>query len=125
MDKATVTEFASKVSRYFLEFLESDFHRQRAPRRRVQLRTDSGLLAAMALRRYPTLAQAVRQLIACAVKDGLELKIPHRKFLSPLSPTLRNLIEQHIASLPDSSFENVRRHVVHTAKSTTQMEITT
>lgn len=118
MDKSTVTEFASKVSRYFLEFLESDFHRQRAPRRRVQLRTDSGLLAAMALRRYPTLAQAVRQLIACAVKDGLELKIPHRKFLSPLSPTLRNLIEQHIASLPDSSFENVRRHVLHTAKST-------
>ena len=118
MDKTTVTEFAGKVSRYFLEFLESDFHKQRAPRRRVQVRTDSGLLAAMALRRYPLLQQAVFKLIQRPVKDELELKIARRKFLSPLSPVLKNLIEQHIEAIQDAAFINVRRHVLELASTT-------
>ena len=35
MDGGTLKEFANKVSQYFLDFLESDFKRQQAPRRRV------------------------------------------------------------------------------------------
>lgn len=118
MDQATIREFAGKVSRYFLEFLESDFKKQRAPRRRIQIRTDTGLLAAMSLRRYPALIHAVRQLIERPVQEELELRIPRGKFLSPLSPTLKNLIGQHIVAIPDAAFENIRRHVLHVIDST-------
>lgn len=118
MDKTTVTEFANKVSRYFLAFLRSDFHRQRAPRRRVQVRTESGQLAAMTLRRYPLLQQAVFKLIQRPVKEEMELKIVRRKFLSPLSHVLKNLIEQHIEAIPDVAFENVRRRVLDLVNTT-------
>jgi hypothetical protein len=62
MDKSILRELASKVSRYFLEFLESDFKRQRAPRRRIRISTDTGLLAGMSLRRYPRLTAEIKYL---------------------------------------------------------------
>jgi hypothetical protein len=34
-------QFDFKISRYFLDFLEIDFKRQQAPRRRIQLKNDA------------------------------------------------------------------------------------
>ena len=44
-----------KISQYFLEFLESDFKRQQAPRRRIVLQTDSGFKAGMQVSPYSQL----------------------------------------------------------------------
>ena len=39
----TLKELSLKVSQYFLDFLESDFKRQQAPRRRVMLQNSMGI----------------------------------------------------------------------------------
>ena len=49
----TLKALSIKVSQYFLDFLESDFKRQKAPRRRVVLQTESGFKAGMSLLSYP------------------------------------------------------------------------
>ncbi len=48
----TLKQLSLEVSQYFLDFLESDFKRQQAPRRRVILQTSSGFKAGMALAGY-------------------------------------------------------------------------
>ncbi len=64
-------EFSQKVCRYFLDFLETDFKRQQAPRRRIQLKTDTGFRSGMALRKYPRLSDEVWALCNLTVAKGL------------------------------------------------------
>jgi hypothetical protein len=64
MDGNTLRELAIKVSRYFLDFLESDFKRQQAPRRRVILQTDAGFRAGMRIAPYPKLQQEICKALA-------------------------------------------------------------
>jgi len=118
MGKSILRELASKVSHYFLEFLESDFKRQRAPRRRIRISTETGLLAGMSLRRYPKLTAEIRALLEKPARDGMELRIPRGKFQSPLSPTLKNLIAQHVAEIPDEAFGRVRNMTLEHAEAT-------
>lgn len=55
----TLKQLSLKVSQYFLDFLESDFKRQQAPRRRVILQTSSGFKAGIALAGYRSLMQSL------------------------------------------------------------------
>jgi hypothetical protein len=43
-------QFGLKVSRYFLDFLETDFKRQQAPRRRIQLKNEANQNTGVPLR---------------------------------------------------------------------------
>ena len=53
-----------KISQYFLEFLESDFKRQQAPRRRVVLQTDNGFKAGMRVAPYAGLQSDLWKILA-------------------------------------------------------------
>ena len=44
-----ITSFAARVSRYFLDFLETDFKKQQAPRRKIQLKNDAGFRTGLPL----------------------------------------------------------------------------
>ena len=39
--------FSQKVLRYFLTFLQTDFKKQQAPRRRIQIKSDAGFRMGM------------------------------------------------------------------------------
>jgi len=47
MDPKILNDLSIKISQYFLDFLESDFKRQQAPRRRIELQTDNGFKSGM------------------------------------------------------------------------------
>ncbi len=52
-DPSAITRFAAKVSRYFLDFLETDFKRQQAPRRKIQLKNDTGFRTGLPPEKVP------------------------------------------------------------------------
>lgn len=52
IDGNTLRELAIKVSQYFLDFLESDFKRQQAPRRHIVLQTETGFRSGMKVATY-------------------------------------------------------------------------
>ena len=101
--------FAQKVSRYFLDFLETDFKRQQAPRRKIQTKTDAGYRSGVPLRKYSTLNAAIWKLISEPSMDGFKLKIAKGRHTAPISPILRDLISQQIDSMDGQSFDLVRR----------------
>ncbi|MGF6810655.1 hypothetical protein OKW30_005847 [Paraburkholderia sp. Clong3] len=97
-----VSGFSQRVLRYFLTFLQTDFKRQQAPRRRIQLKSDVGFRTGMPLRKYASLYIQVWKFAAAAPRDGLRFSVPPGKYTAPISPTLRDLIRQHIAAIePD------------------------
>lgn len=46
--------FIKEVAKYFMDFLETDFHKRRNPKRSVQLRSKSNLLIGLNLNKYPS-----------------------------------------------------------------------
>ena len=84
-----IKEFGRKVARYFLDFLESDFKKVQAPRRRIQLKNDAGFRTAIPLRKYPTLFEAVWRLATKAHTEKPRLSIAPRKYVSRVSPLCR------------------------------------
>src|SRR5438105_2298068 len=99
-------EFSSRISKYFLQFLETDFHRQQAPRRRIQLRNDANQTTGVALRKYDSLYRHVINLLGKDLTGNSPrtLNIAHGRFKSPVSAPLRNLIEQYIDQLEPQKF---------------------
>lgn len=46
--------FIKEVAKYFMDFLETDFHKRRNPKRSIQLRNSSNLLIGLNLNKYPS-----------------------------------------------------------------------
>jgi hypothetical protein len=113
---SSIVGFAAKVSRYFLDFLETDFKKQQAPRRRIQLKNDGGFRTALPLRKYHSLYRAVWKILSTPVGDLQPLKIAKSRHTAPISPTLRDLIRQHIDSLDSPSFQNARGETLDCAR---------
>ena len=113
---SAITGFAARVSRYFLDFLETDFKRQRAPHRRIQLKNDSGFRTALPLRKYRTLYEAVWKILSLPVGELPPLSLSRGRYTAPISLTLRDLIRQHVDSLEASAFETVRKETLDCAR---------
>ncbi len=116
IDAATITEFASKVSRYFLDFLETDFKRQQAPRRKISLKNEAGFRTGVPLRKYETFYRDLWQLLGKPISEGAKLAVPRNRYKAPISPVLRDLIRQHIDHIPSDFFEQVRAEIIDIAK---------
>ncbi|CUW40073.1 protein of unknown function [Magnetospirillum sp. XM-1] len=110
-------DFGTRVSRYFLDFLETDFKRQKAPRRRIVVKNAAGQLMSFSLRKYDRLNRDILDLIRePATEKGASIKITRGKYVSRISATLRNLITQQIEAIPDREFAQIAARTVDDAK---------
>ena len=105
------SRFSQKILRYFFSFLQTDFKKQQAPRRRIQLKSDAGFRLGLPLRKYPELYAAIWTFLRnCPSLNGddaikpLTFKISPGQYKAPLNPTVRDLIAKHIEALEESDF---------------------
>jgi AAA domain len=101
-------EFGRRVCSYFRTFLETDFKRHQAPRRRIQLKNDAGFRTAFPLRKYTALFNAAWALASRKPSEGLELRVAPRQYTATVSPMLRALIKEHVDAIPSTRFEGIR-----------------
>jgi hypothetical protein len=111
----TLKQLSLKVSQYFLDFLESDFKRQQAPRRRVILQTSSGFKAGIALAGYRSLQDALWSALG-KPWDAPEIALTPRAFTRSLSQPLRLILKEQVAALSRESVDAVILAVVQQAK---------
>lgn len=110
MDKldTQIRETAKKVSTYFSAFLDSDFKRQSAPRRRIMSMTDTGFRSSMRTSPYPNLDRDLWALLSRPSGESLVLNITPRKYVRPISDVLLKVIREQIEAVPEQSLERVR-----------------
>ena len=118
IDGSTLRELAIKVSQYFLDFLESDFKRQRAPSRRIVLQTESGFRAAMKIAAYPGLQTQIWKLLEKKTENELVFKFQPRAFTRPITATLRGVIREQIQAVTEDVIGVVRAQVMTEAQTT-------
>ena len=113
-NNSAIEEVSAKVLRYFREFLETDFKRQQAPRRRIQLKTQAGFRCAIDLRKYPSFFRDAWGLMTKPSQE-MNLQIGRRKYRAQISPILKNLVDQFVIQIPDAGLEDVRQSVLRNA----------
>ncbi len=55
--------FIRDVAKYFMDFLETDFHKRKLPKRSIKLRDNDNLLIGLNLQKYPSFKKLVRKLV--------------------------------------------------------------
>lgn len=116
MDPSTLREIALKVSQYFRDFLESDFKRQQAPRRRIVLQSESGFRAGMRMSTYPALQDDLWKLLNKPVGGELSLPMAPRRYTRKISAVLGRIIEEQILVIPAAAVAAVHFAVCEKAR---------
>lgn len=106
---APLKNLGQRVCRYFLDFLETDFKRQQAPRRRILGRTDAGQPTSIDLRKYRTLYDHLWRGLAKPYNEFSRFSIGRNTYTAQLSAVLRELIRKHVAAIDEVMFEEARR----------------
>lgn len=102
---------ATRISQYFRDFLDSDFKRQQAPRRRIVLTTDTGFRSGMRTSPYPSLDRDLWNLLGRPSSEDLSLTIDPRRYTRPISDVLRKVIHEQVNAIPASSLKTVHTSV--------------
>lgn len=108
MEPGILREVAIQISGYFRDFLESDFKRKSAPRRRILLQSDAGFRCGMRTRPYETLERAVWDLLSRPTAASESITISPRLHTRSISPTLRKVIDSQISEIKEDALFRVR-----------------
>ena len=118
MEAEILKNLSIKVSQYFLDFLESDFKRQQAPRRRIILQTDNGFKSGMKVAPYKTLQSAIWNELNKPISEELEFLFQPKSFNKQLSIALKLVIKEQVETMDQSAIDAVVNQLVNQSKST-------
>jgi very-short-patch-repair endonuclease len=97
--------FLSNIARYFRDFLDTDFKRQRLPKRQLQRADRSGNLTGITISKYPTLVLQIWKRLLEPIGNGLEIKIVRGRHKARINPQLSDLIEKYIDIIPTEKLQ--------------------
>ncbi|MEM3845338.1 MAG: AAA domain-containing protein [Candidatus Parvarchaeota archaeon] len=87
------TLFIKEVAKYFMDFLETDFHKRKSPKRSIQLRSNDNLLIGLNLNKYPSFNKIVWKAINHAFDKNILNTIKKGVYLTNIPKNLLGLLE--------------------------------
>jgi hypothetical protein len=63
MQQENQIKFIKEVAKYFMDFLETDFHKKNAPKRMISFRNDKNYLVGINLKKYDKFTKLAREII--------------------------------------------------------------
>ena len=100
-------EFFREVTKYFMDFLETDFHKQRLPKRAIKSRNSANLLIGFNLKKYETFQQVIENHIAANFPTETTLQIKKAQHKTKLPKNVLDLIELQISKISKADFSNL------------------
>jgi superfamily I DNA and/or RNA helicase len=116
MNSEILQDLSIKISKYFLEFLESDFKRQQAPKRRIVLQQDNGFKCGMRLAPYAELQKVMWSLLDKPVSEELVLLFKPKTYLRQLSISLKLVLKEQVETITQESVDAIKNELVNQAK---------
>lgn len=112
--------FIKEVAKYFMDFLETNFHKRRTPKRSIKFKNKDNLLVGLNLKKYPKFNQSIWKSINKAFDNDIDLKkgqytanIPFN-LLSFIKNQVQNLsienINETISLISEAIEENSQKH---------------
>jgi len=104
---AGTLEFFREVTKYFMDFLETDFHKRRAPKRSVKTRNADNLVVGLSLKKYDTFYSVISKHIAGGFSSDVTIQIKKAQHKTKLPKNVVDLIDLQISKITKSEFENL------------------
>jgi len=92
--------FIKEVGKYFMEFLETDFHKRKLPSRGIKLHNEKGLLTGLNLSKYPSFYKVAYKLVNKAF-TGDDLIVQKGTYKADIPKSLLDLIKKQINKVTD------------------------
>ena len=111
IEHTSPTSFIKEVGKYFMEFLETDFHKRRLPRRSIKLHNEKGLLTGLNLSKYPSFYKVAYKLLNDSFAEK-SLVVQKGVYKADIPTSLLDLIKRQI-NQNDSQiilFIHLRKH---------------
>ncbi len=104
--------FIREVAKYFMDFLETDFHKQRAPKRAIRFRDANGLLVGINLKKYSTFGSKIWYLTSRGFARSLVNEIGRGAYRTEVPRTLVELIRLQTERISDDELATVISAIV-------------
>jgi len=99
--------FIKEVAKYFMDFLETDFHKQRAPKRAIRFRDANDLLVGINLKKYSSFVPKIWHLINRGFARSLANEIGRGTYRTEIPRSLVELIRLQAEQISDEKLSNV------------------
>ena len=99
--------FIKEVARYFMDFLETDFHKQKTPKRAVRFRNPDNLLVGVSADKYPTFGASLWKLGNRSFAKGVLDHIDKGAFRTPIPENLLDSSDCRCQSFPLSRLQGL------------------
>lgn len=95
-------DFIRDVAKYFMDFLESDFHKRKNPKRSIRLRDTDNLLVGVNLGKYPSFGKLVWKEIKEGFQGHAIQKLSKGAYRSRIPENLIALVDLRIQKIDES-----------------------
>jgi len=105
LSKEGIAAFVTKLATYYMDFLETDFHKRRVPKRSVKFHNIKNLRIGLNLAKYGAFQSAVLNVITKDMANPLS--IPRGQYQAHISQNIQHLILQRTMSISDESLAGI------------------
>ena len=116
MNEINTQHFIGDISRYFRDFLETDFKKRRLPKRSIQGKDSNGLPVGISLKKYLSLQGELWSLLNETIKPENEIKITQGKYRSAIPLHIQDLINRQIVTIDSRQIELLQNSAVSQIK---------
>lgn len=115
---STEKSWVGSIAAYFRDFLDTDFKKIHAPKRKIASRDNSGILTGVSLLKYPELTRDIWKLLSTPfdARMTLEFKVRRGAYRSRLSVHLQAVINKHINSVDNERIVEIIEAVKASAR---------
>jgi hypothetical protein len=99
--------FVKEVAKYFMDFLETDFHKRKTPKRSIKLRNSDNLLVGLNLAKYPVFEKEIYNLVAHSFIQEKTTKISKGVYRTNLPKNLLDLVKLQVERIKSAQVNEV------------------
>lgn len=115
MEKAGSTPlFIKEVGKYFMDFLETDFHKRKLPRRSIKLHNDKGLLTGLNTSKYPSFYKVAYKLLNNCFNSELLSSVQKGVYKADIPKSLLDLIKKQINNVSEADVSVIIKEIEET-----------
>lgn len=104
-----IIPFVTEVARYFMDFLETDFHKVKNPKRQVQNRNSNNLQVGINLQKYKKYNSLVWKVIRSGFEDDALNQLKRGVHTNPIPQSLLQLILDQVALISQNEIDDTVR----------------
>jgi hypothetical protein len=91
--------FIKEVAKYFMDFLETDFHKRKSPKRGIQFRSSNNLLVGLNLNKYPSFNSLIWKTINHSFNKGSFNTITKGVYRTNVPKNLLDLVKLQVGKI--------------------------